>query len=408
MLHFARQQAGKIIPIAIQRLRQYLGADQAKRGTEHKDVQNAVQCYFTGATDQDVLDILVIYQKVPAALEHAEYLCVAEGTKKVTLIFKGKDPKHQGAEIETDLLPDETAQRPRFRDRATNQLFVDPRTLVSPNFFRVLGPVQQALSLIQEAVHGLDTSIVDVRYEPSCENLSLNQAKTNSDSFAQLAVKLAGRAPGTVAFTGTAVSVTLGNFRNRGPISAENECKVCPDLPGLGLDTDTALNIMELRGDIMGHRAGVEYDFSRNKERAIWKRAGGAWTLLHYAPPETKDDVFSRDEDVIPKNHHIYAVDGPGLNDPDNPVPDPAAEEAVYRGTFVESVRARVGGGPWAKVSNDLPWHSITWMEKVDGKWRRKPGANEIASGSISVGTALPYVPGDYPLPAKDKDTGLA
>jgi len=99
---------------------------------------------------------------------------------------------------------------------------------------------------------------------------------------------------------------------------------------------------------------------------------------------------LSNDQDVTPKNDHIYVVDGAGFDDPDHPVPDPSADEAVYRGTFVESVRARLRGGVWSRVSNDFPWHSVTWMEKVNGKWRRKPGANEIEPGRITVGKAPP------------------
>jgi hypothetical protein len=29
-------------------------------------------------------------------------------------------------------------------------------------------------------------------------------------------------------------------------------------------------------------------------------------------------------------------------------------------------------------------------MEKVNGKWRRKPGANEIAPGRITIGKTSP------------------
>ncbi|MGO9443396.1 MAG: hypothetical protein ACLPXB_01315, partial [Thiobacillaceae bacterium] len=237
----------------------------------------------------------------------------------------------------------------------------------------------------------------------SCGSLTLKQALINPDSYMLLAFRLLKRAPGTVASKETLPSVQLGNFRNTGPLSKENRCEVCRDLPGLGLDENTALNIMELRGDISGHRPNVEYDFSRTKERAIWERAGDTWTLLKYAPPKTEDNRFSTDEDVTPKNNHIYTVDGPGFEDLDHPTPDASADEAVYRGTFIDFVRARVGTGIWSKVSNDFAWHSITWLEKAGGKWRRKAGANEVSPGAIFVGKALPYGPGDYPPPAKGK-----
>jgi hypothetical protein len=47
-----------------------------------------------------------------------------------------------------------------------------------------------------------------------------------------------------------------------------------------------------------------------------------------------------------------------------------------------ETVQVKVGSGNWEKAA-ELKWFSVTWLEKVDGKWRRKQGANKIEKGSI-------------------------
>ena len=47
-----------------------------------------------------------------------------------------------------------------------------------------------------------------------------------------------------------------------------------------------------------------------------------------------------------------------------------------------ETAKVRVAGGPW-KQAAQLDWFSVSWLEKVDGAWRRKSGSNRIAEGSI-------------------------
>lgn len=194
-------------------------------------------------------------------------------------------------------------------------------------------------------------------------------------------------------------SVSVGNFRNTGAVSPENQCPLCRRIPGLGADPGSGSNFMELRGDITGHRANVEYEFRRSKEVAVWQRVGTSWTMLDYDPPGTMDDARNLDEDLTPHNDHIYAIDGPGFNMLQRPVPDFSAEEAVYRGTYREYVEVRLGSaGAWTRNSNVFEWHSLSWLERVGGAWQRKPGWNRIEPGSTYVGQSLPYGLGDYPL----------
>jgi len=183
-------------------------------------------------------------------------------------------------------------------------------------------------------------------------------------------------------------SVNIGSFRNSGSTHAENNCGLCP-LP-LGLLAGSGKNRMELRGDITGHRAGIQYDFKRTKERGTWKRVGAAWTQLTHVGPGADDDAHDQDESLSPVNSHIYVEDGPGFGSLANPMGDPAATEAVYKASFVESCNVRDGAGAWSKRSNAVTWHSITRLEKVGGGWRRKAGLNEIELGSITVGTGAP------------------
>ena len=182
--------------------------------------------------------------------------------------------------------------------------------------------------------------------------------------------------------------VTIGNFRNSGAVSSENECPICPQLPGLGLAPDQFRNIMELRGDITGHRSEIEYDFKRTKEVAVWRHDGGGWNMLGYEGPGAPDDIYETDEDVTPTNNHIYAVDAPGF--PGNFRARPDADIYSYRGNFVESVNARVAGGEWTPVSNQFDWHSTVRIEKVDGQWQRSQGLNEIEPGHIVIGQGTP------------------
>ena len=182
--------------------------------------------------------------------------------------------------------------------------------------------------------------------------------------------------------------VTVGNFRNSGNTSSENNCGFCP-LP-LGLLASRGNNGMELRGDISGHTSGAQYDFKRTKERATWKKVSGTWTQLTHVGPGADDDRSDQDEDLTPQNNHIYVVDLPGFGSLSNPVGDASATEAVYKASFVEYVNARIGTGSWSRNSNNFPWHSITWLEKVGGTWRRKAGKNELATGSTTVGTGNP------------------
>jgi len=365
--------------------------------TKRRDDPNfrrALECRFPGAGIPEQRRIVDIFERTRTALGTRLYHCGGEGaaeleSNRITATTGEVLPVAECGQEDADSFI-------RASGGALREVFL------CGVFFR-RSPEVQAMTIVHESVHaaGLES---DPAYQPGC-GLGLDVAMTNPDSFAFFAYDLMQPLPGaTTPDRSTSEprmpTVTIGNFRNRGPLSSENSCPVCPDLPGLGIDPSTGLNIMELRGDITGHRSEIEYDFKRTKEVAIWKHANGSWQMLRYQSRGTQDDNTERDEDVTVRNDHIYSIDGPGLPDLSEPIPGAsAADEAVYRGSFVESVNARIRPGPWTPVSNEFQWHSVTWLEKVRGSWQRLPSANEIEPGGIIIGTALPYGPGDFELP---------
>ncbi len=355
--------------------------------------QRALECRFKGATVPQQRLIVGIYERTREALATRLYHCGGEGAAELEpnpiTLTTGEQQVAQCWQEDADAFI-------RARGPLPRDVF-----LCGPFFRR--SPEVQAMTIVHESVHYAGR-LGDLVYQPGC-GVSLGTALINPDSYAYFAFDLmqpleGARTPDQRTSEPQMPTVSVGNFRNTGPISPENHCPVCPELPGLGLDSNTFLNIMELRGDVTGHRPEIEYDFKRTKEVAIWKHANGDWQMLRYEPPGTEDDRSERDEDVTVRNNHIYSIDGPGLQDLYDPIPNAdTADEAVYKGSFVESVNARIRPGPWVPVSNEFQWHTVTWIEKVRGSWERMGSANEIEPGGIIIGQGLPYGPGDYPMP---------
>jgi hypothetical protein len=390
MIDYSRRQGLEMVNNAI---------DAITKRRDDPNFQRALECRFPGATIPIQRRILAIFEGARAALATRLYHCAPEGGVN-ELEAPPRITATTGEELPAVQCDLEDANSFRVGDTAFREVYL------CGAFFR-RSPEVQAITIVHEAVHAAGLGR-DTVYQPGC-GAALETALANPDFFAFFANDLMQPLPGAATPDRSTSepqmpTVSIGNFRNTGAISAENHCPVCPDLPGLGLDTNTFLNIMELRGDITGHRSEIEYDFKRTKEVAIWKHVNGDWQMAReYQPPGTEDDRTERDEDVTVRNNHIYSIDGPGLADLFDPIPNSAsADEAVYKATFVESVNARIRPGPWMPVSNEFQWHSITWIEKVRGNWQRVAGANEIEPGGIIVGEGLPYGPGDYPMPNYD------
>ena len=144
---------------------------------------------------------------------------------------------------------------------------------------------------------------------------------------------------------------------------------------------------MELRGDIAGHRSDIKYDFRRSIEKDTWKKVRGTWIRAPGQSTVDTDDTHNSDEDLSPTYNHIYAVDAPGPNI-HGPLRqrDDEASEVMYFANFTEWVEVQIGSGAWTEASNRFVWHSITTLEKVRGRWQRKPdGINLIEAGPSPI-----------------------
>jgi hypothetical protein len=348
-------------------------------------VKQALDCRFPGATLAQRAKILRVFMQAQQALPTRRYICAAEGAAAIegtVVTLEG------GLQKTMDCLAEHADS---FLLKSGGAL---PQVALCDSFFSS-DPDSQTTTLVHESVHAAGIA-GDPHYQPGC-GLDLETALQNPDSFAYLArdlMTLTGMPTAKDAASAGLPSVTVGNFRNTGPASPENRSELAQEIPGLGIDANTGLNIMEVRGDITGNVDKVQYDFRRTKENAIWRKVNGSWNRLRYVPPGTDDDSLNRDESLTPLNGHIYALDGPGLPElsaPLGPQTDDA-EEAVYLASFLESVEARVPPAGWTRVSNELAWHSVTWLERPGGAgaWSRKAGKNEIELGALKIGQDPP------------------
>ena len=380
MLHYARERATRMVENAIQALSQ---------NPRSQATNAALNCRAQGATEAQIGQLRAQLERVRPFLSNRVYVC---GTEGGVAELGGVSIRLQDGRTYTSPCLSENASSAGLSDGSGGVEF-SREVALCPQFFRT-SAVEQSITIVHESVHAGGV-LDDPRYQPGC-GLDAATALRNPDSYAYLASDLlaadasaATTTPAAPATGGGMPQVTIGNFRNSGALSAENQCEVCADLPGLGLDSNTFLNIMEVRGDISGHRANVAYDFKRSKDRAIWRLDAAGWSLLNRATAGSADDRFQTDEFLTPVNNHIYAIDGPGLDRMHAPIPNASsALEAVYIGTYVETVEARQGTGAWTTVSNAFPWHSVTWIENVGGSWRRKAGENRIEPGAITIGDA--------------------
>jgi hypothetical protein len=390
MVSHARQAAVRWVENAIMALNRL----------EDLGVQQALDCRFRGGTLAHRRTILERFERVQQELPKRRYFCATEtgpGALEPVVLHSAS-----GRRREADCVLEEADGWPRQDGQST-----DPEVVLCRNFFK-RDPDQQTLTIVHESVHAAGL-LGDPKYEPGC-GLSLEVALQNPDSFAYLASDLMAMTGRPEAGARSSLpSVSVGNFRNRGPVSDDNVSEVGQQIPGLGIDGNTGLNLMELRGDVTGRTQGVQFEFRRTKEVAVWRKAAGAWTRVRHVPAGTDDDHLNSDESLSPRNRHIYAIDGPGLDDlglPLGPDHTPGADEAVYKASFVESVEARVPPTGWTRVSNEFAWHSVTWLERSgEGAWTRKAAGNEIEPGAITIGNdppepAAPPAPPPQPQPA--------
>lgn len=347
-------------------------------------VKQAMECRFPGASDRQRFDIFKIFERTLDKLGTRQYFCGLESGVNALEPTVLKTPD---GDLVADCLTEEADS---FVKKGKSTTF--PQVFLCGAFFK-REPFQQALTLVHESVHAAGL-LEDPAYQPGC-GLKLETALRNPDSFAYLAGDLMALTGQTIDADARAKlpAVSVGNFRNKGPVSEENASALGQEIPGLGPDENTGLNLMELRGDISGKAEKVQFDFRRTKEMAIWWKGNADWTRDVYTPPGKDDDALNRDESLTPTKGHIYTLDGAGLPDlgmPLGPRMSSKAKEAVYKASFLEFVEARVPPAGWTRVSNEFAWHTVTWLEKKGGLWERKAGKNEIEAGPLKIGDEPP------------------
>jgi hypothetical protein len=280
-----------------------------------------------------------------------------------------------------------------------------PNTRVPHDFRRLSRAVRLELMLrltmrlgtqMSENFHAALTVAGDTPIKNGLKVIFPDYTKSQRDQFLQSLVK----------GIPTGVPTVHLEFRNRGRFSPDNLAPIVaqgfvPNL--LGPLPDTGKNQMEIRGVVTGHRPDAEYRFGRTIEQKSWILVGPNWRFREPPIPAGSDDnTHSGDEDTHPDNDHIYSVDAPGFTGPTTK-PDllgglssadvSQTTEAVYMINATETAKVNVGKGPSLEAAT-LDWFSVTWLEKVDGKWQRKPGFNKIAAGSIE---GLEFAGSDQP-----------
>lgn len=192
-------------------------------------------------------------------------------------------------------------------------------------------------------------------------------------------------------------SINSWDLRNSGSTAPDNCATAAPG--GLGVDTafygaGSFTNGIELQILINDDEPGATYDVKRTKERAVWQLVGGAWSLVgSYQPAGTDDDRSQADECLTPSIRppllpYIYSFDEPGFRS--TAAFSASATEAVYKGSFFETVEIVPAAGGGMTSGNFFEWHSIAWLTKAGGSWAFDPARSEIGPGPTTVGTAGP------------------
>jgi len=174
--------------------------------------------------------------------------------------------------------------------------------------------------------------------------------------------------------------------------------------------TPNTLNSMEMEFTLkpqgIGSVKDIIFDVTRQKESKAWEINGtivaeiinpGLFpSTFPNMDEEPNDDSTANDEDNVPKNDHIYSIDGPGqLGD------NASSDREVQRYNFKEFVRVLVNGGAFANHNGPPPEGSrcspkVEWRSRLDvikiaatGKWKRNPsGDNEIKEHLKPIGGA--------------------
>lgn len=169
------------------------------------------------------------------------------------------------------------------------------------------------------------------------------------------------------------------SFRNSGALSADNSVNIASITTlGLVVAGTRFRNVMELEGTISPSKfTCASYDFKRILKTDAELFVNGVKTVIRAAG--ASDDSHNTDEDLTPKNDHIYSVDGPSPGIGPNSAGSNGDTRAL-RAKFTEWVECKVKGKT-KKCSSDFDWCFVMSFKHSGGNWVRD-GANNVQSGT--------------------------
>lgn len=128
---------------------------------------------------------------------------------------------------------------------------------------------------------------------------------------------------------------------------------------------------------------GVSFDIQRTVNGARWDRTSSGWSRK---TANSNDDKGKDDEDLTPDEGLIYSSDSAG---PLLSIPTPGVYEYVQMFNATEFVNLQFSQeGTGIRCSSDFLWHSIVWLDVIDGSFHRKTSEkNEIDSTHITIPT---------------------
>lgn len=147
---------------------------------------------------------------------------------------------------------------------------------------------------------------------------------------------------------------------------------------------------------LQNHASIIKFDIGRQKEQTEWAIQGSQtnpqntpWDTFPPRVDESNDDVGNGDEDLTPRNDHLYSFDGPAVQKAAHPLVD----EYIKRANFFEFVRVSfTGSAPGGNNDNGSrcspkePWHMWMWLDSQGPLNQEKPGEiNQVAPGHLTL-----------------------
>jgi hypothetical protein len=174
-IHQAHQRAETVVSHTLDLMDKYF-----QHPKEYQQVGRLLQCYFSGSDMKKSSLLRQDFQAMSAVLGKIQYVCPAKPFTQ----FKATDPSGKTTILPCE--PDTQALSLQVVNTPT------PQVLLCPEFFD-MAPIEQARIAIHEAAHHIRVQIGDLDgagYNPKCNQLKVDTAITNADSYAHFAMAL--------------------------------------------------------------------------------------------------------------------------------------------------------------------------------------------------------------------------